>query len=288
MELWVNGQQSSPDLSTCAVVLASGTIEATRLALDSFPTALMGRNLMAHFRTTPLSASNGPLSTRIANTRSRGDARARVPPSAAITCRSRAAVDRGEFGSGYVADDSGHRPGSPDVGLPTARTGSLLPFEASARWGGGQTRQLPKSRAARRLVDLSDQTDDSAGAGRGSTWWQTWTTRRLLEHDGHSRPRTRQEVGQRLFRRSSSISTKRRDGRIALLRLARAVTVSAPLTTRRGLSGWYGIPATSVTILYGRFHHVSNVYVAGPAVFPTLGSANPSPTALGVDASPST
>src|SRR5208283_3582883 len=41
----------------CAVILASGTIESTRLALASFPTSpgnpageLMGRNLMAHWR----------------------------------------------------------------------------------------------------------------------------------------------------------------------------------------------------------------------------------------------
>jgi hypothetical protein len=44
---------------------------------------------------------------------------------------------------------------------------------------------------------------------------------------------------------------------------------------------WMGSdPANSVTNLEGRFHHVSNAYVAGPALFPTLGSANPSLTAL--------
>jgi hypothetical protein len=44
---------------------------------------------------------------------------------------------------------------------------------------------------------------------------------------------------------------------------------------------WMGAdPATSVTDLEGRFHHVGNSYVAGPALFPTLGSANPSLTAL--------
>src|SRR5206468_9127820 len=37
---------------------------------------------------------------------------------------------------------------------------------------------------------------------------------------------------------------------------------------------------TSVTDPNGRFHHVSNAYVAGPALFPTLGSANPSLTAI--------
>jgi hypothetical protein len=44
---------------------------------------------------------------------------------------------------------------------------------------------------------------------------------------------------------------------------------------------WLGTdPNTSVTDLDGRFHHVVNAYVAGPALFPTLGSANPSLTAL--------
>jgi hypothetical protein len=35
-----------------------------------------------------------------------------------------------------------------------------------------------------------------------------------------------------------------------------------------------------VANLDGRFHHISNAYVAGPAVFPTLGSSNPSLTAI--------
>ncbi|WP_219414341.1 hypothetical protein [Pseudonocardia nigra] len=35
----------------CQVVLAASAIESTRLALHSFPTPLMGRNLMAHVRT---------------------------------------------------------------------------------------------------------------------------------------------------------------------------------------------------------------------------------------------
>ncbi|MFE9599915.1 family 16 glycoside hydrolase [Streptomyces hokutonensis] len=41
-----------------------------------------------------------------------------------------------------------------------------------------------------------------------------------------------------------------------------------------------GAPGTSVTDHTGRFHHLTNAYVAGPALFPSLGSANPSLTAL--------
>jgi len=34
-------------------------------------------------------------------------------------------------------------------------------------------------------------------------------------------------------------------------------------------------PQDSVTDIWGRFHHVENAYVAGPALFPTIGSPNP-------------
>nr|MBA3613577.1 GMC family oxidoreductase [Nitrospirales bacterium] len=51
IELFVNGQQRFLSISpNCAVVLAASTIESTRLALESFPTAHMGSNLMAHLR----------------------------------------------------------------------------------------------------------------------------------------------------------------------------------------------------------------------------------------------
>ncbi|MDQ3918905.1 MAG: DUF1080 domain-containing protein [Acidobacteriota bacterium] len=41
-----------------------------------------------------------------------------------------------------------------------------------------------------------------------------------------------------------------------------------------------GAKGSSITDANGKFHDVDNVYVAGPAIFPTLGSANPSLTAL--------
>src|SRR5438067_1474487 len=42
---------------------------------------------------------------------------------------------------------------------------------------------------------------------------------------------------------------------------------------------WMGAAGSSVTDIGGRFHHVDNAYVAGPALFPQMGSANPSLTA---------
>ncbi len=43
---------------------------------------------------------------------------------------------------------------------------------------------------------------------------------------------------------------------------------------------WMGAVGSSLTNADGRFHHVNNVFVAGPALFPRIGSANPSLTAL--------
>jgi hypothetical protein len=45
---------------------------------------------------------------------------------------------------------------------------------------------------------------------------------------------------------------------------------------------WMGDAGSSVTDADGRFHQLANTYVAGPAVFPTIGSAGPTLTALAV------
>jgi GMC oxidoreductase len=51
-------------------------------------------------------------------------------------------------------------------------------------------------------------------------------------------------------------------------------------TYHEGGTLFMGKDKESITDTNGKFHHLSNVYVVGPAVFPTLGSANPSLTGL--------
>jgi len=51
-------------------------------------------------------------------------------------------------------------------------------------------------------------------------------------------------------------------------------------TYHEGGTLFMGDAGKSITNTYGKFHNVENVYVAGPALFPTLGSANPSLTGL--------
>jgi hypothetical protein len=51
VEVDVAGQRQFLSVApNCAVILAASGVESTRLALNSFPAALMGRNLMAHLR----------------------------------------------------------------------------------------------------------------------------------------------------------------------------------------------------------------------------------------------
>jgi GMC oxidoreductase len=51
-------------------------------------------------------------------------------------------------------------------------------------------------------------------------------------------------------------------------------------TYHEGGTLFMGKAGESITDTHGRFHDLPNVYVVGPAVFPTLGSANPSLTGL--------
>ena len=44
---------------------------------------------------------------------------------------------------------------------------------------------------------------------------------------------------------------------------------------------WMGTdPTQSVTDHQGRFHHTDNLYAAGPALFPSIGSPNPMLTGI--------
>ena len=59
-------------------------------------------------------------------------------------------------------------------------------------------------------------------------------------------------------------------------RLAKAAaTGSARPITKPARWPWAMIPAISVTDADARFHHVPNLYAAGPSLFPTVGSPNP-------------
>jgi len=269
IELQVNGQQQLFTVPpTCAVVLASSTIEATRLALESFPTPLMGRNLMAHLRSNTV--------VRIH--------RSAIDPALPKRLETAALLVRGSTPQGRYH----------------------LQVTAAAGTGGSEDvmfRMIPD-------IDLLDQT-----LAAQQEDWIVITLRGIGEMQGDRNPNALKQTGQApswmdLSEQTDEFSVRRAwvnlvagqsDNTLwntmdkAALDLANALANNDPTKikvlaqTRDGLGTthheagtlWMGTNANdAVTNLDGRFHHVTNTYVAGPALFPTLGSANPSLTAL--------
>jgi choline dehydrogenase-like flavoprotein len=269
IEVRVNGQQKSLTIRpTCAVVLASSTIEATRLALNSFPTPLMGRNLMAHLRTNTV--------VRIH--------RSAIDPALPKRLETAALLVRGSTPNGRYH----------------------LQVTAAAGPGGSEDvmwRMIPD-------IDLLDRT-----LAAQEEDWIVITLRGIGEIHGDRSPNANKLTGQPpswvdlsdqtdtfgVRRAWVNLVTNPADDALwntmdkAALDLAKALANNDPAKikgisqTRDGLGTthheagtlWMGTSASdSVTNLDGRFHHVANAYVAGPALFPTLGSANPSLTAI--------
>lgn len=269
IDVRVNGQMKPLTIpSTCAVVLASGTIEATRLALDSFPTQLMGRNLMAHLRSNTVVRVH----------------RSAIDPTLPQRLQTAALLVRGSTPKGRYH----------------------LQVTAAAGAGGSDDVMF-------RMIPDLDQLDQTLSAQQED--WIVITLRGIGEMNGDRVGNAPKQTGQSpnwmdLSDQTDEFGLRRAwvnlvpnpdDNTLwdtmdkAALDLAKALSNNDPTKlkvisqTRDGLGTthheagtlWMGAnPATSVTNIDGRFHHISNAHVAGPALFPTLGSANPSLTAL--------
>jgi choline dehydrogenase-like flavoprotein len=269
IEVRVNGQPRFLTVpGTCAVVLAASTVEATRLALESFPTPRMGRNLMGHLRSNTVVRVH----------------RSAIDPALPKRLEAAALLVRGS----------------------TAKGRYHLQVTAAAGPGGSEDvmwRMIPD-------IDLLDQTLATLQED-----WIVITLRGIGEMTGVQDPNATKQTGQPpswldLSDQTDEFGMRRAwvnlvaspDDKTlwdtmdqATLTLARALADNDPVKFKlvsQGRDGlgtthheagtlWMGANANdSVTDLDGRFHHVANAYVAGPALFPTLGSANPSLTAL--------
>jgi len=277
IELLVNGQQQflrSPLISPdCTVILAASTIESTRLALDSLPPPAMGArrmgsNLMAHLRS---------------------DIKARIRRSAipglsptATTLEIAALLVRG-----------------------TTTDGHAYHFQVTASAGMGSDANLFTSVPDLDLLDALIANQDPA--------WIPITLRAIGEMTGHpaaqpgstkqswvnlalqNDPRTGRARAWVNLEPSDADNTAWKEMEDAAVSLLKAVAGSAAniqfdptkdinrnqIGTTHHEAGtlWMGAPGQSVTDSNGKFHHLDNVYVAGPALFPVIGSANPSLTA---------
>jgi len=275
IELLVNGQPQflrSPLLSeNCAVVLAASTIESTRRALDSLPGPALaanrrvGSNLMAHLRSD--------ITGRIR--------RSAIPglPATATELEVAAMLVRGATSDGHEYH---------------------LQITASA--GRGSDDNLFTSVPDLDLLDAIRANQDPA--------WVPITLRAIGQMIGHptaqpgdtkkswmnlalqNDPRINRPRAWVNLEPSDADLTAWKEMEDAAIALLKAVAGSAAdvqniQVNRNGIGSthheagtlWMGDPGQAVTDPFGKFHNLANVYVAGPALFPVIGSANPSLTA---------
>jgi len=282
IEVYVNGQQKFLAIPpTCVVVLASSTIEATRLALTSFPTPLMGRNLMAHLRSNTV--------VRIK--------RAAFDPTLPKLLEAAALLVRGSTPKGHYhfqvtaaavtgADSEADMWRMiPDIDLLDRTLASqqadsiVITLRGIGEMKGNQDASLAKQDGvAPSWVDLSpDQTDEYGfprawvNLPQSSADFGLWDT---MDDAAIS-------LAQKLAKDPKNIEYQYDGGWHAAPPPRGKVRDGLGTTHHEAGTLWMGTDfTTSVAGLDGRLHHMTNAYVAGPALFPTLGSANPSLTAL--------
>jgi hypothetical protein len=274
LELRVNGQQQflrppliSPD---CTVVLAASTIESTRLALDSLPAPAMGANrmgsnLMAHLRSD--------ITARVR--------RSAIPglPAEPTALEIAALLVRGATSDGHEyhlqvtasagpSSDANLLTAVPDLDLLDALRANQDPgWIAVTLRAIGQMIGQPSAQPGdmkKSWINLAWQNDPRTGTARA------WVNLDPSDAD----------------------MTAWKEMEDAAVALAKAVAGNPAdiqnIHVNRNAIGtthheagtlWMGAPGQSVTDSLGKFHHMANAYAAGPALFPVIGSANPSLTA---------
>ena len=274
VELLVNGQQQflrqlliSPD---CIFVLAAGTIESTRLALDSLQspvlgTKRMGSNLMAHLRSD--------VTAQIRRTAIPG------LPAQPTELEMAALLVRGTTSDGheYHLQVTASAGGSSDANLFTAVPDldllNALRANQDPGWIAitlraigemiGQPGAQPGD-SKRSWIDLAWQSDPRTGTARA------WVN--LEPSDADMKAWKEMEDAAKALVKAVA-------GNPADIRNVNVTQSKIGTTHHEAGTLWMGSPGQSVTDSFGKFHHLGNVYVAGPALFPVIGSANPSLTA---------
>ena len=276
--------------AACQVVLACGCIDSTRLALESFPTPMMGRNLMVHLRSN--------FAARIP--RGRLGLGPGVVQTAAVHVPGRSAKG-GRYHIQVVA--GANRDSNAEAvwfrtipdrdvlnDILKNQDGSFvaLQFRGCAEMLGIKTNGSPDGSLS--WIDLSPFERDEFGRRRAYVHMKT-----LPEDDA-----LWAEMDEAAFQLAERLGdgdtefwvadaqgggrwTKQRPPAGLLWSEGDPRGVRDPLGTTYHESGtlWMGdTPATSVTDARGRFHHVANAWCVDQAVFPRVGSANPVLTGL--------
>jgi len=251
-------------------------VEATRLALNSFPAAGMGANLMAHTRSNTtvriLRADLGlgaPTTLETGMLLVRGD----VPVSGGKIRHYHLQV--------IAASNLGPSPDSqvfaqiPDIDLLGDLKSAQSPgtirmvLRGVGEMGGDQsmTPAMGPRDPSKSFVDLTKDPDN----------FEFGTTRRAWVN----LVANADDIAVRTAMNAAALDLpKKIAANPANVVIESQATDALGSTHHEAGTLWMGASGASVTDRDGRFHHITNAYVAGPALFPRLGSANPTLTAL--------
>ncbi len=262
---------------TCAVVLALGAIESTRLALVSFPRTsnpaeeLMGRNLMVHIRDN--------IEARIE--------RSALDPSKTLPSRLQAAAmlvrgsnSQGKFHLQVTASaDTGMDPNPdrllytmiPDVDmvddLLAMESGDSISlwFRGVSEVQGDKTTPVPSASGS--WINLSPFERDEYGVPRAYV---------QIQHTAVDLG-----VAEAMDAATLALVKKMANDNASAFQVVQKNRDPAGSTYHEAGTLWIGDDfRTSVTDANGRFHHVANVYCSDQSLFPTAGSVNPTLTGL--------
>lgn len=272
IEVDVAGQrQSLPVHPGCAVILAASGIESTRLALHSFPTPVMGRNLMAHVRSD--------FAVRIHRS-ALPDIPGRVQTGALLV---RGVARTGRFHLQVTGSTS--RAGSdellfrkvPDVDILDQRLANTDPdlvtvtLRAIGEMHGDRTSPVPNADTS--WIDLSPFESD-----RGVP--RAYVHVKLDQADN--------ETWRAMDRAALALAQAVAGDPSKIQYLSDGGFQTQPFPLDRPFPEWHrGLGTTYhesgtlwLTNPLGRFHHVQNAYACEQSVFPTVGSVNPVLTGL--------
>jgi choline dehydrogenase-like flavoprotein len=277
IDVFVDGATRSLLINpNCAVVLALGTIESTRLALVSFPTSpdnpareLMGRNLMAHWRSN--------IFVRIR--RSALDPSKTLPyelETGALLVRGSTPQGKFQIQVTASADPKGNSDALlfsmiPDIDLLKG----ILKNQHSewisiccrgvSQLMGNRVISVPNSFG--RWINLSPFETDEFGVPRAYVHLTTTDAEDALADS----------MDAAILGLANELAGNNPNN----LQITRRTRDGLGTTYHEAGTLWMGTdPTSSVTDTNGRFHHVANVFCADQSLFVTVGSANPTLTGL--------
>jgi hypothetical protein len=290
IELAVSGRPVTLERGThlspgCQIVLALGTIESTRLALESFPVAGMGGNFMAHLRTNLF---------------------VRVKRSALGLAASKKLEQGGALVRGEIENPDGSKRRIHLQVLSSAAKGNN---PEATMWTMVPDIDLFRGLLANQSFDWVTVVLRGIGEMDGDKSARPGSANSFITLGRAEDPGQRDQFGaQRAWVQYAP--TKNDEAAWSLLARA-GVDLASNLAPRGDVQylvggAWRDAPPdpektkdnlgtthheagtlwmgddrqSSITDENGRFHHVKNVFAVGPAIFPTVASANPSLTGL--------